>query len=110
MTSTDDRAVDVAFDALADPTRRSILEILADDAECSAGEIATRATSVARTTVSTHLRILRAAGLVTERRIGRNRYYSIDADGPAGGVLSTLGQIFGPAAPAPDPAGRRLPG
>ncbi|OSY35588.1 MULTISPECIES: ArsR/SmtB family transcription factor [Pseudonocardia] len=95
----------VAFDALADPTRRNILCMLTDGAECSAGEIATQAPAVTRTTVSAHLRILRTAGLVNERRAGRNRYYSLDADGPAGTVMTTLDRIFGSASPAPEPSG-----
>ena len=65
-----------ALDALADPTRRRIVELLADD-ERSAGEIASHfATS--RPGVSRHLRVLHDAGLVRVREDGRRRLYSLD--------------------------------
>lgn len=85
---------DLAFDALADPVRREILSILAQEAECSAGELAGRITSVGRTAVSSHLRVLRSAGLVTERREGRHRYYTLDPTGSAREVLSLLQELF----------------
>jgi DNA-binding transcriptional ArsR family regulator len=66
-----------ALDALADPTRRRILELVADG-ERSAGEIASHfATS--RPGVSRHLRVLRDAGLVRVREDGQRRLYSLDA-------------------------------
>jgi len=68
----------VAFEALADPTRRAILKVLAARGECSAGQIATEVDSVSRTGVSSHLRILRGSGLVAERRPGRFRLYSLE--------------------------------
>lgn len=65
-----------ALDALADPTRRRIVELLADE-EQSAGEIAAHfATS--RPGVSRHLRVLRDAGLVRVREEGPRRLYSLD--------------------------------
>lgn len=84
----------MAFDALADPVRREILGVLAAEDECSAGVIAEHITSVGRTAVSTHLRVLRVAGLVSERRAGRFRYYSIDPSGSAREVLTLLHQVF----------------
>ncbi|MCE0767179.1 metalloregulator ArsR/SmtB family transcription factor [Pseudonocardia kujensis] len=84
----------LAFDALADPVRREILGVLAAEDECSAGAIAERITSVGRTAVSTHLKVLRVAGLVGERREGRFRYYSIDPAGSARDVLTLLHQVF----------------
>ena len=80
----------LAFDALADPVRRDILTTLAAHSECSAGDLAQKISSVGRTAVSNHLRVLRAAGLVNERRAGRFRYYSVDPSGPAKDVLSFL--------------------
>ena len=65
-----------ALDALADPTRRRILELLADD-ERSAGEIASHF-STSRPGVSRHLRVLRVAGLVRVREDGQRRLYSLD--------------------------------
>ncbi|GEL17894.1 ArsR/SmtB family transcription factor [Pseudonocardia asaccharolytica] len=85
---------DLAFDALADPVRREILGILAECDEVSAGDLATRVPSVGRTAVSSHLRILRSAGLVTERRDGRYRFYSVDSSGSARDVLALLHQLF----------------
>ena len=65
-----------ALDALADPTRRRIVELLADD-ERSAGEIASHF-STSRPGVSRHLRVLRDAGLVRVREDGQRRLYSLD--------------------------------
>lgn len=65
-----------ALDALADPTRRRIVELLADD-ERSAGEIASHF-STSRPGVSRHLRVLHDAGLVRVREDGRRRVYSLD--------------------------------
>jgi ArsR family transcriptional regulator len=70
----------LAFDALADPTRRSILRVLADRGECPVNEIAAEISHVGRTSVSSHLRVLRSARLVRERREGRYRLYSVDGD------------------------------
>jgi ArsR family transcriptional regulator len=85
---------DLAFDALADPVRRNILAVLAEEEECSAGALADRITSVGRTAVSTHLRVLRVAGLVTERRAGRYRYYAVDPAGSAAEVMALLQGLF----------------
>jgi DNA-binding transcriptional ArsR family regulator len=59
--------------AIADPTRRRVLELVRD-AEVPAGEIAAQF-PVSRPAVSRHLRVLREAGLVQERRVGRERLY-----------------------------------
>lgn len=85
---------DLAFDALADPVRREILAVLAEQEECSAGALAGRITSVGRTAVSTHLRVLRVAGLVSERREGRFRFYSVDPTGSASEVMALLQGLF----------------
>lgn len=89
-----------AFDALADPTRRRILELLAAHSELPAGDIAELVDSVGRTGISSHLRILRTSGLVGERREGRFRYYSLDPDGPTRDALTFLQGIVGTALPA----------
>lgn len=72
---------DLAFDALSDRVRRRILAVLGEHGELSVGELAARIDEVGRTTVSSHLRVLRTSGLVRERRDGRNRFYSLDVDG-----------------------------
>lgn len=80
----------LVFDALADEVRREILTVLVEKGECSAGEIAESVGRVGRTTVSSHLRVLRTSGVVIERRGGRHRYYSLDAEGPARDALEFL--------------------
>lgn len=70
-----------AFAALADPTRRHIVELLADG-ERSAGDIARRFT-LSQPAVSQHLRALRNAGLVRARRDAQRRMYSLDGRGLA---------------------------
>lgn len=65
-----------ALEALADPTRRRILELVAAD-ERTAGEIASHF-STSRPGVSRHLRVLRECGLVRVREDGRRRLYSLD--------------------------------
>jgi len=62
--------------ALSDPTRRRIVELLAEG-ELSAGEIAARFPT-ARPGVSRHLRVLRDHGLVRARAEGQRRLYSLD--------------------------------
>lgn len=62
--------------AVADPTRRRVLELVRDR-EVPAGELA-EAFPVSRPAVSRHLRVLREAGLVRERRDGRLRLYRAD--------------------------------
>lgn len=68
-----------ALQALADPTRRSVLEELRDGPR-AVGEIAARL-PVSRPAVSQHLRVLKEAGLVTERQNGTRRLYRVDPDG-----------------------------
>jgi DNA-binding transcriptional ArsR family regulator len=65
-----------ALAALADPTRRRIVELLATD-ERTAGEIASHFTT-SRPGVSRHLRVLREHGLVRTRADGQRRLYSLD--------------------------------
>lgn len=84
----------LAFDALSDRVRRRILAALGEHGELSVGEIAGRIDVVGRTTVSSHLRVLRTSGLVHERRDGRNRYYSLDADGAVRDAFRFLQSIL----------------
>ncbi|MBV9149863.1 MAG: winged helix-turn-helix transcriptional regulator [Candidatus Eremiobacteraeota bacterium] len=70
-----------AFAALADPTRRHIVELLANG-ERSAGDLARRFT-LTQPAVSQHLRALRDAGLVRVRQDAQRRMYSLDARGLA---------------------------
>jgi len=66
------------FHALADPTRREILELLRS-AERSAGEVAERF-PVSRPAISRHLRVLRQAGLVTRRKEAQSRIYRLEPE------------------------------
>jgi DNA-binding transcriptional ArsR family regulator len=74
-------AYEDALQALADPTRRSVLEQLRSGPR-AVGEIAARL-PVSRPAVSQHLRVLKEAGLVTERQNGTRRLYRVDPDGLA---------------------------
>jgi DNA-binding transcriptional ArsR family regulator len=65
-----------ALEALSDPTRRQIVELLAGR-DHNAGEIAAHF-AVSRPAVSRHLRVLREHGLVQTRREGQRRVYSLD--------------------------------
>jgi len=65
------------FDAIADPTRRAILDRLSRGA-LSAGAIA-EGFAMSRPAVSKHLRALESAGLVRVTKSGRMRFYEMDA-------------------------------
>ena len=67
--------MDTVLQALADPSRRALLEILRDH-PASAGELA-EALPIARPGVSRHLRVMREAGLVEVRRDAQRRIYSL---------------------------------
>jgi len=68
-----------ALDALGDATRREIFERLADRPR-AVGELAGEL-PVSRPAVSQHLRVLKAAGLVTDRAEGSRRIYRLDPTG-----------------------------
>jgi DNA-binding transcriptional ArsR family regulator len=70
--------VGAAFGALADPTRRAVLDLLRRGS-LPAGQIA-RAFPVSRPAISKHLRLLRRAHLVRERREGRRRLYHLNPE------------------------------
>jgi DNA-binding transcriptional ArsR family regulator len=67
------------FDAIAQPTRREILRLLAAG-ELSAGKVASRF-DVTQPAISQHLKVLKEAGLVSERRDGTRRLYSVRPEG-----------------------------
>ena len=79
------------FRALADPTRRQILQDL-HDGEMAAGDIASRF-PIKGPSVSRHLSILKSAGLITERRDGNRILYTLARERLAlclAGFLSTV--------------------
>jgi DNA-binding transcriptional ArsR family regulator len=67
--------MDAVLQALADPSRRTVLEILRDH-PATAGELA-EALPIARPGVSRHLRVLRQAGLVEVRQEAQRRIYTL---------------------------------
>ena len=67
-----------AFHALADPTRRALLDLLRQGSQ-PAGQIA-RSFPVSRPAISKHLRLLRKAHLVVETRSGRHRLYRLNPE------------------------------
>ena len=67
------------FSALGDPTRRAIFERLAGGPR-SVGELAAEL-PVSRPAVSQHLKVLKAAGLVSDRAEGTRRLYRVDPGG-----------------------------
>jgi len=82
------------FDALGDPNRRQILELLRDG-ELSVGEIADEM-PISRPAVSRHLRLLKEAGLVKERAVGVRHLYALDGLG-AKEVRRYLASVWGEA-------------
>jgi DNA-binding transcriptional ArsR family regulator len=68
------------LDAVSEPRRREILARLAELGEAPVGVIA-ETIDISRPAVSQHLKVLKDAGVVTERRSGRERLYRINADG-----------------------------
>lgn len=69
---------EAAFSALADPTRRAVLDLLLRGA-LPAGRIA-RAFPVSRPAISKHLRLLRRARLVRAHRVGRQRFFELNPE------------------------------
>ncbi|MFP3989674.1 metalloregulator ArsR/SmtB family transcription factor [Streptomyces sp. E11-3] len=69
-------AVDSVLAALADPTRRQLLDLLADQGEATATTLAARL-PVSRQAVVKHLAVLDAAGLVSGSRVGREVRYAV---------------------------------
>src|SRR5689334_10692083 len=72
------RNQEVTFEALADPTRRAVLDLLRRGSQ-PAGQIA-NAFPVSRPAISKHLRLLRRAHLVREHREGRHRVYQLNPE------------------------------
>jgi DNA-binding transcriptional ArsR family regulator len=83
------------FDALGDPNRRAIVELLGHG-EQSVGAIAA-ALPISRPAVSRHLRLLKEAGLVVEEARGTRRLYRLHDEGVAA-VQAYLTRVWGEAA------------
>jgi len=82
-------SAEATFSALADPTRRAVLDLLRRGRQ-PAGQIA-QAFPVSRPAISKHLRLLRRAHLVNEHREGRHRFYDLNPE-PLRAVDSWLDQ------------------
>ena len=80
------------WDALGDWTRRQILEGLRHGPR-SVGELAA-SLPVSRPAVSQHLRVLKEAGLVADRKVGTRRFYEVDRNG-LGELRSWLDDFWG---------------
>ncbi len=78
MILNDNGQVRDVYDAVADPTRRKLLQMLADVEELPLHEITVHF-QMGRTAVSKHLAILKDAGLVTTRKVGRETRYRLNA-------------------------------
>ena len=78
VTYSASRTSEATFQALADPTRRAVLDLLRRGSQ-PAGQIAI-AFPVSRPAISKHLRLLRRAHLVREHREGRNRVYQLNPE------------------------------
>ena len=66
-----------AYTAIADPTRRQILELLRDQGTLMAGAIASNFASASRPGISRHLRVLKECGVVTSKREGKSQNYTL---------------------------------
>ncbi|BBI33983.1 ArsR/SmtB family transcription factor [Cohnella abietis] len=67
-----------AFDAIADPTRRQLIRLLAEADEIPLHEL-TAQFQMGRTAVSKHLTILKEAGMVLDRKVGRETRFRLNA-------------------------------
>jgi DNA-binding transcriptional ArsR family regulator len=85
------KAVSRTFRALADPTRRQILQEL-KERDLAAGEIAARF-SISGPSISRHLSILKGADLVSERREGNRIFYKLEPEEIAAAVGDFLSAV-----------------
>ena len=74
------RNSDDLFRALADPTRRRILDLLAEHNTLTVSQLAAEFPYLVASGISKHLMSLRATGLVSATRQGRQQLYRLDAD------------------------------
>jgi len=65
------------FDAIADPTRRQLIRLLAETDDIPLHELTTQF-QMGRTAVSKHLSILKEAGLVMDRKVGRETRFKLN--------------------------------
>lgn len=82
------------MNALGDPTRRAVFERLAKGPS-AVGELA-KDLPVSRPAVSQHLKVLKEAGLVSDRQVGNRRVYQLDPSG-IGALRAYLDQFWNQA-------------
>jgi DNA-binding transcriptional ArsR family regulator len=83
--------VGAVFGALADPTRRHLVEVLAAEPGATATGLAS-SLPISRQAVSKHLHLLAEAGLVNRRRRGREALFELDA-GPLAEAVAWIGTV-----------------
>ena len=88
-------ARDDAFAAIADPTRRAILDLLRQRHSLNAGQIAAQFPRMSRPAISKHLGVLRRAGLVRALERGREWHYTLDP-APLGHIYADWLASFAP--------------
>ena len=71
---------DAVFRSLADPTRRQILDLLAEEGPLTVSELSDEFPAVVTSNISKHLMTLRATGLVAATRRGREQVYRLEAE------------------------------
>jgi DNA-binding transcriptional ArsR family regulator len=81
-------AAETVFQAIADPTRRAILQLLGEGEQTVSELVAPFAST--QPAISQHLKVLREAGLVRDRRAGRQRIYRLEP-GPLQEVVDWCG-------------------
>jgi DNA-binding transcriptional ArsR family regulator len=88
---TERKARPSVFEALADPTRRQVMRLLADAGPASATQLAS-GLSVTRQAVAKHLAALEEAGLVEGRRLGRERRFRL-TPGPLSEAVTWMADV-----------------
>jgi DNA-binding transcriptional ArsR family regulator len=86
-------STDQVFAALSDRTRRDVLELIGDQGEASATQLA-RSLPVSRQAINKHLASLAAAGLVADRRNGREVLYRL-TPAPMSDAMSWMATVGG---------------
>jgi DNA-binding transcriptional ArsR family regulator len=86
-------STDQVFAALSDRTRRDVLELIGDQGEASATQLA-RSLPVSRQAINKHLASLAAAGLVADRRNGREVLYRV-TPAPMSDAMSWMATVGG---------------
>jgi ArsR family transcriptional regulator len=99
-TSTETTQAAELFHALSDPTRLAILQRLRFGERCVCD--LTDALDAAQSRLSFHLKVLKDAGLVTDRREGRWMYYTLNPE-----ALAEVVELVESMASAPSPSERR---